>query len=281
MKSFPLENYSSLHEFSLPELMGLQLSWPKPIIRVQYSFNLHTPLIVHPQTDILVHASQAEAQPALPNRNYSINGLNRWHLAISSYRSIEECITCMERWHRWNYKKSKQKFDAHGCTIKIIQNDWSEHAQTVNRLYLNVAQHYHHWIYDQHFFNEAAKRSDYSLLTAWRNKEMIGVFVLQEESSILHSTCCGLNYEHSTPSYAYSWMHYAFIDHAISQRKFNMVNVGMSADKAKREIGFTPVPSRLDIYAKGTLSRAFLNFLSRFTTATLNSDEELKLKWHL
>lgn len=193
---------------------------------MQYSFNLHTPLIVHPQTDILVHASQAEAQPVLPNRNYSINGLNRWHLALSSYRSIEECITCMERWHRWNYKKSKQKFDAHGCTIKIIQNDWSEHAQTVNRLYLNVAQHYHHWIYDQHFFTEAAKRSDYSLLTAWYKKEMIGVFVLQEEPPILHSTCCGLNYEHSTPSYAYSWMHYALIDHTISQRKFNMVNVG-------------------------------------------------------
>ena len=279
MKTSPLENYSSLHELSLTDLLGWNNSWLRKGFFVQFDFNLHTPLNIHPQAYLTVHTQDAHSPPRASDCCLSIINFTRWRLDISSYRSIDDYLAGSIRWHRCSYAKSKKNFLNYGCKISVIEGDWSEHVERVYRLYTKVAHRYKHWLYDLHFFQEIAKRPDYKLLCAWFEGEMIGVFVLQEEGPTLHSTCCGFDYQHSSASYAYTWMHYAFFDHAIAAQKYQNVDAGPSADEAKKSIGFKPILSRMDIYSKGRMTRGLLALIARFFRATITPEAKLKLEW--
>lgn len=275
MKTSPLKHYSSLHELSLTDLLGWNINYLYWHFFVQFSFNLHTPLKIHPQAYLVLHTKDESSLPDAPTCCYSLTNLKRWRLDISSYQSIDDYFKTSIRWHRCNYTKSKNNFLNYGCEVSFIEGNWSDQAERVYQLYTNVAYRYRHWLYDLHFFQEIAKRPDYQLLCVWFKGEMIDVFVLQEELTTLHSICCGLDYQHSSASYAYSWMHYALFDHAITSRKYQNIDVGLSADQAKRTIGFKPILSRMDIYSKGRITRKLLQTIS-FLNATLTADGKLK-----
>lgn len=279
MQNSPLDNYSSLQEVSFLKLFGINKSFPFARFFVQYSFNLHTPLEFHPQAHFIMHTLDARLPPMGPNCCFSIHNFTRWNFDISPYRSFDDYLSNTIRWHRCNYAKAKKNFLNYGCEVSFIEGDWTEHTETVNRLYNNVAKRYGHRLYNLKFFQEAAKRPDYKLLCAWFEGEMIGVFVLQEEMPTLHSICCGFDYKHSTASYAYSWMHQVLLDQAISIQKYQSVDVGFSADDAKRTIGFKPLPSRMDIYSIGKLSSGLLKATSRFLTASITPKQNIKLHW--
>lgn len=259
----PLEHFSSLHE-----------TWK---IKWQFSFNLHTPLKIHPQVYVTLHTRDANFEPSLPDCCYSLTDLTRWRLDISAYHSMDEYLHALTRWHRCNYANAKKHFHEHGCTISFIEEDWSEYAEAVYELYERVAKHYQHALYTLSFFHEIARRPDYKLVCAWYEGKMIAVFVLQEELPTLHCICAGLDYEHSSASYAYSWMHYALFEHAIGARKYQNVDVGFNSDDAKKTIGFKPILSRIDIYSKGKVTRGVLKLFSHVVSATITPEAKLKL----
>ena len=279
MRVSPLENFSSLHEFSFFELFGWNIRWPGEHFVMQFSLNLHTPLKMHPRACVTLDTRDVDAPPSAEDCCYSITGLKSWRLDISSYGSLDDYLDTTLRWHRCNYSKSKKKFLNYGCTITLIEREWTEHAERVNHLYSNVAKRYQHKMYNLQYFQEIAKRPDYKLLCAWFEGEMIGVFVLQEELPTLHSVLSGLDYHHSSISYAYSWMSYVLLDYAIALQKYQNVDVGFNSDKAKRMVGFRPILSRIDIYSKGRVTRQLFKMISRFVSATITADAKLKLNW--
>lgn len=279
MKVSPLENFSSLHETSLIEQLGWNIHLPCKHFFMQFTLNLHTPLKIHPQAYLILHSKDVPSHPSAPDCCFSITHLTRWRLDISSYRSIDDYLNASVRWHRCTYTKSQKKFLTYGSEISFIEKDWSEYAEEVYRLYDNVAERYQHRLYNLSFFKEIAKRPDYKLVCAWFEGKMIGVFVLQEELPTLHSICSGLDYEHSSTSYAYSWMHFALFDHAIATHKYQNIDVGFNSDDAKRAIGFKPIPSRIDIYSKGRATRGVLKKIARLFSATITPEAKLKLKW--
>lgn len=279
MENHPLEHYSSLQQVSLTKWMGLSDRYSPGKFFVQYNFNIHTPLKFHPEAYFIFHAMDTRLPPYFPTRCFSIENFNRWRLDIAPYSSVEEYHKSLIRWHRCNYAKSQKLFTNYGCRLAFIEGDWSEHVEDVNRLYNNVAKRYGHWLYDLNFFREIATRPDYSLLCAWFEGEMIGVFVLEDEKPTLHSILCGFDYHHSSASYAYSWMHYALIDQAISVQKFESIDVGLSADEAKKAIGFKPVPTRLDLYCKGKVVGEVMRSFSRFFSTSITPQQKLKFHW--
>lgn len=280
MKITPLENFSFLQETSLSEQLGWNIPLPFKHFFMQYSFNLHTPLKIHPDAYLTLQAKDADSPPSKSDCCFSITHFTRWRLNISHLHSIDDYLDASIRWHRCNYSKSEKNFFEYGCEISFLEKDWSEHAREAYLLYENVAKRYQHKLYNLTFFQEIAKRPDYKLLCAWFEGKMIAVFVLQEELPTLHSVCAGLDYHHSSQSYAYSWMHYALFDHAIASQKYQNIDVGFNSDEAKRTIGFKPIDSRIDIYSKGIITRNVLKMLSRCFSATITSDAKLKFKWH-
>lgn len=290
--AMPLENYSSLHELSLLPLLGVNIPWPRKRFFLQFNFNLHTPLTMHPQAFLIFDTRDVSAIPAEGasssvlqeslaahrlTRCYSIADLKRWRLDIAAYRSMHDYLDATVRWHRCNHAKSSKIFSQYGCEISFIEGDWTAHAERVYYLYANVAGRHGDWLYDLNFFKEAAKRPDYHLICAWYGGEMVGVFVLQEELPTLHSICCGFDYVHSSASYAYSWMHYALIEHAIASQKYQNIDVGLTADESKKSIGFEAVPTRMDIYCTNPLISSLLRRCARFTSATITPAAKLKV----
>lgn len=271
----PLENHSSLEEFSVTNWMGLGI-WPKLSKYVQFDFNIETPLKIHPKAFLVFKTVDAD-RPSLPDKSFSITQIIRWRLEITAYSTFEEFLNSSKRWHRCNYKKSKRIFEDYGATVSLIEDDWTRYAEEAYALYSNVAKHHNDQLYDLSFFRTAAKRGDHSLICAWFEGKMVGMFVLQKECKILHSICCGMDYNHSTKCYVYSWLSYELIRHTIESQKFTTIDVGMSANDSKEAIGFKPIPSRMDIYARGRLGHYFLKGLSRFVTATITSDAKLKI----
>lgn len=279
MANLPLDNYSSLHEYSLIKLLGLRLNWPRLRFVMQYSCNAHTPLVFHSQAHLIFHTQNASLVPSASNCCFSIDHFKRWQFNLPKERSIEEVFKTAAREQRRNYAKSKKQFYGYGCEVVLIEGDWSRFVEPVYKLYSNVAKRYVRRLYDLHFFQLAAKRSDFRLLFASYQEEMIAAFVLQEELSTLHSICCGLDYHHSKASLAYSWMHYALLDYANRSDKYHMVDVGVSGDLAKKAIGFTPVATRMDIYCKAAFFEKMLRLFSRFFKSSITEKQKLKFQW--
>lgn len=274
----PLDHYASLHEFSLTNWLGWGESLSKMILYIQLDLNLYTPYCIHPKATLAFKTLDAD-QPVTADTCFSILHINRWRLAISSFSTFDEFLGALARWHRCNYKKSQRIFNSYGATVTLLEGDWSEYADEAYNLYVKVAKIHGEQLYDIVFFRDVAKREDYQLICAWHEGKMIAMFVLQVEEPALHSICCGMDYQHSSVSYAYSWLHYELFRLAIESKKYKLVDVGLTADQSKREICFTPVVSRMDIYAKSWMIRKMLKFFSRFVTATINS--QAQLKFHL
>lgn len=280
LTAIPLENFSSLHELSLPGLLNLNFSSPKTNFYVQFSFNLHTPLTIHPNAFLTFHARKSDTPPAVAKPSYSFINLNRWALDISSYKTVDDFLSNIARWHRCNFLKSKKVFEEYGCSMSFITGDWSEYAEIAYTLYENIARRHGDKLYDLLFFKTISQRPDYKICCAWFENKIIGILVLQEEYPTLHSIFCGFDYEHSSKCYAYSWMHYALIEHAIKMQKFQAVDVGLSADEAKKAIGFKPTPFNMDIYSKSKLTRGFLRAISPFISTTLTPKATISCSWN-
>jgi hypothetical protein len=281
LKAIPLENYSSLHELSLGELVGWNFSWPQKHFFVQFSFNLHTPLHMRPEAYLVFDTRDADKPPVEKGCCYSIDHLTRWGIDINPFATMEDFIASRMRWNKCNYAKSGKVFNEYGCIVTFTEGDWSDDVDTFYPLYCNVAKRHGEKLYDLHFFREAAKRSDYKLLCVWLDKKMIAGFLIQEELPTLHAIICGMDYEHTSKCYAYSWMHYEFIRYAIEAKKYTHVNVGPTADEFKKMIGFEAIPCRMDIYSKGVVTRNLLKLASRIVTATITPEAKLKfgLRW--
>lgn len=275
-KSIPLENYSSLHELSLTGLLGWEIKRPQNHFLVEFNFNLHTPFTIHPEAYLTFHTRDALKPQAAPNCCFTITEFKRWRIEIGSFSSFEDYLSNLKRWHRCNYIKSEKIFKNHGAEWSFIEQDWSNYAEDVYRLYYNVARKHGEKLYDLNFFQTAARRSDYKLVCAWFEGKMIAVFVLQEELPTLHSICCGLDYNHSTESYAYSWLNYAMIERAIEAKKYQSIDIGLTADESKRMIGFEPISAQMDIYSKGKITRNVLHFASSLLTAKITPEGQLK-----
>lgn len=274
-EAFPLEYYSSLHELSLLSMMGVNRRIPGMQLLVQFNFNLQTPLQLHPQAKLAFHIVDADKPLAEANCCYSITQLQRWRMDVSAFDTFDAYLGAQKRWHRCNFTKSEKKFKDYEATVAVL-SDWKEHIDDVYRIYCNVAKRHNDKLYDLSFFHLAAQRPDYKLLSAWYQGELIGMFILREEGEVLHSTCCGLDYTHSSTSFAYTWLHFELIRYAI-ENKFRHIDAGLTADDSKKAIGFQPIQSRLDIYAQNFCIRHFLKLASRLTTATVTSDSKLKI----
>lgn len=278
VKAVPLHNYSSLHELSLTKRIGWGESLAKLSILIQLDANFHSEKIdLHPKAFLAIKTLDA-SKPLIPGCCFSVTNLMRWRVDIQQFSTFKEFLDSLIRWHKCNYKKSEKTFREYGGTITYVERDWSEYVDVVYKLYEKVAVLHGDKLYDISFYRELAKRPDYKLLCAWHNGEMIGTFILQDEGTILHSMCCGMDYNHSSKSYAYSWMHYELIRIAIESKKYTHVDVGLTANNSKREICFEPISSRMDVYAKGRVTRFMLKCLSKFVTATIDSEAQLKFQ---
>ncbi len=264
---------------SLAGWLGWNIRCPKKHFFLEFNFNLHTPLKINPKAYLTLHTQDADKPPATPNCCYSLTQLKRWRLGIGGYSSFEDYLDSLIRWHHCNYVKSEKIFTNYGCKITVIEEDWTQYVEAVYPLYYNVAQRHGDVLYDIRFFQAAAKRPDYKLICAWFEDKIIGMFLLQEELPTIHSVICGLDYHHSTKSYAYSWLHYALIHWAIETKKYQNVDIGLTANESKRAIGFEPISARMDIYSKGVITRNFLCAASLLTKATITSEAKLKLRF--
>lgn len=120
-----LENYSSLNELSLFGLLGSNLRWPRKHFFIQFSFNLHTPLKIHPKAYLTFHVRDA-CFPTPNKCSYSFSELTRWRLRIESYKTMEDFLNNSKRWQRCNYAKSKKMFENYDCKTTLIETDWTE-----------------------------------------------------------------------------------------------------------------------------------------------------------
>jgi len=276
MKTIPLEYFSILQKVSVLEMLGLNFSLPLTEFSIQLNMNLQTPLKIDPRAYLIIDAKDEGAPPSSSERCFCLSHLKRWRIDVSPYTSFDDYVNSMARWHRCTLNKSKKNFHAYGCETSYIEGDWSEHADVVAHLYGNVARNYSHCLFNVEYFREVARHPDSILLCAWYNGEMISAFVLHAEGSTLHSISCGLDYKHSSASYTYSWMHYALLNYAIVSKKYKIIDVGFTADEAKQSIGFQSIPSRMDLYSKGKLTRTVLKAFSRCCGATLSSQGKVK-----
>ncbi len=274
LTSLPLKGHSTLNEISFLRLASIP--WPSVKFFVHCNFNIHTPFQPDPRATLSISSRKGTEAP-FEAPGLSFYPMQRWSIDLRNYSSFENFLNDMKRWHRCNYNKSKSKFNEFNGTVSYITGDWSEHAEKAYEIYKNVASRHQEQIYDLNFFRIAAKNPNYKLLCAWIEGKMIGVFVLVEELPTLHSILCGLDYTYSKNSYAYSWMHYELIRFAIESKKYENVDIGLSADKAKEQIGFNPTAFYLDFYGHTPLSRFVLKVLSTFMTPEITPEGIVKL----
>lgn len=264
----PLNAYTTVHQVSLFSLL-------KPfIIIVNFSINRRTPL--EPKALFRFDASDANLEQLEPP-DFSIQNLIRWRLEISKDETYQDYLKNLNHKQTKNFQKTVNKFKNSGASLSVIEKDWSHYVDAVYTLYANVASRHPPGIYDREYFRQIAKKPEYKLICAFLKDQMIGAILILEESDIIHSVCCGLDYHHSKECYAYSSMHYAFIRHAIEAKKFTKADVGFTGDEAKQILNFKPIPSRLDVYTSNRIFRVLLHWFSKYFTATVTAQSKLKI----
>lgn len=274
LTAWPLKAHSTLNEVSF--LKVASIPWPAIRIFVHFNFNLHSPFKPDPKATLSFSARNSE-ESSQGAPGFSFYPMKRWSIDIRKFSSMDDFIHSLRRWHQCTYAKSKSKFEEFGGTVTYINGDWSEYAEKVFELYENVAERYQNQLYDLSFFKLAAKNPDFKLLCAWMDGKMIGVYILVEELPTLHSILCGFDYTYSSKAYAYSWMHYELIKIAIESKRYENIDIGLSSDKAKENIGFASTPFCLDLYAHTPFSRFVLKTLSTFMVPEVTPQGTLKL----
>lgn len=275
-KAIPLERYASLNTISLLSLIGIKSKFLPLNYSIVLDFNLKTSLQQHPKAKMTFHVRDSEI-PSEPRADFCIANVTRWRLDISDQDSFMGYLQKMKRKHYVRYEETQKAFTKYGATLSIIEGDWSQYADEVHKLYLKVAEKHGTQMYDLDFFHTIAKRSDYKLMCAWYDKSLIGALVMVDEQPVFHSMVCGLDYSHSKNSHTYAQMHYEFIRFAIESKKFNLADVGITANDAKSMLDFEPVKSSMDVFAHGWFLRNFLRMMSYFFTATINAKARLEL----
>lgn len=279
-KAKPLEKFSSLHFISIPALLGIKSKSSSFGVSIAVNFNLATPIKPSPQELMTFHLRDSNTEPAVKNLDFCITNLSRWRLDISSFKSFASYLQKMNRKHYTRFSDTQETFKKYGAKISVIEKDWSEHVDTLYPLYIKVATKHGTQLYDIDWFRAIAKLSDYKLICAWHEDALIGALVLIDEQPIFHSICCGLDYDHSSKSHAYSQLHYEFIRLAIESNKFTIADIGPTANEAKACLDFKPVSCCMDVWAHNRLIRGVLRLLSTFMSATINSQAKLKLNFH-
>lgn len=274
----PLENYSSLHEVSLNQILGGLIKHPQKHFFVQFDFNLHTPLKMHPDAYLVFHLHDDDVPSKLSEGCFSITQLRRWRVDISRFNTFEDFLNSLSKKHFGGFLKSKKKFESNGATVEYMES-WVDHVDEAYALYRHIAKKHGEQLYDIRYFEELAKKNECHLLCAWLEGKMIGMTVLFDELPTLHSMCGGLDYTCSSKCYTYSWLHFEIIRKAIESKKYTSVDVGLTADEAKASIGFKPALSRMDIYSKGRMTRGILKMAARLFTASITPESKLKFGW--
>jgi predicted N-acyltransferase len=276
LSAIPLEKYSSLHKVSLLKLPGINISPAYTFI-----FNLQTTPLPGIRSQLIFSLRDCSAAPILENPDYCINNLTRWRLNLAAYSSFDDFLQKIKRSHFRKYRETLKTFAHYGTTLSLIEDDWSQHADVVYQLYLKVAKRHGKALYDLNFFRTIAKLKEYKLLCVWREDAIVSALVIIDEEPVLHSMVCCLDYEHSKKCHAYSRMHYELIRLGIESKKYAMIDIGLTADKAKSLMDFQPISSRMDIYAQNVMLKAILRMLSRFTMATINEQSKFELSFSL
>lgn len=277
----PLEKFSTLHTISLLNVLGIKSKFSFPRIVIVVNFNLQTPLQQNPQALLTFHLRDSDESPISENPDFCINNLTRWRLNISRYDTFMGYLQKMKCRHYKRFIETQKTFVKYGAKISLIEEDWSPYAEAVYNLYIKVAEKHGTQLYDLNFFCSIAKLKHYKLMCAWYGGSLIGALVIIDEEPIFHSMCCGLDYEHSKKSHTYSQMHYEFIRLAIEAKKYTIADIGPTANETKAMLDFQPVTACMDVYAHNRIIKCFLRFISLFTTATINSQAQLKLNFHL
>lgn len=279
-KALPLEKFSNLHRLPLLNLIGIKSQSSFGAIPIVINFNLQTPIKKNSQALMTLHLRDASEKPSVESVDFCINHLTRWRLNLNGYKSFMGYLQKLNRKHYNRYSETTKAFTSHGASLSFIEDDWSEYAEKAYQLYTKVADKHGTRLYDLNFFREIAKNKDYKLMCVWLDKKLIAILVIVDETPVYHSMCCGLDYEDSKKTQAYSYMHFEFIRQAIEANKYTMADIGPTANEAKSMLGFTPINACMDVWAHNILIKGILRTLSRFVTATINSKARLELKFH-
>lgn len=274
----PLEKFSSLHTLSLLSLLGIKSKHPFFNYSVIVDFNLQTPPQQNTQAKMTFHLRDFDSSPHV-KPDFCITNVNRWRLDISHHSSFVGYLQKMKRKHYTRFDETQKTFANYGAKISVIEEDWSQYAEEVYKLYLNVAERHGKQLYDLNYFRMIAKQSQFKLICAGFEDHLIGALVIVDEQPILHSMCCGLDYNHSKNSHAYAYMHYEFIRLAIESKKFSIADVGITANDAKSMLDFQPVSACMDVIAHRWHLRALLRMVSFFVSATINPQARLALSF--
>lgn len=269
IKATPSTDYSAIHEVSF---LGFHFS-------VYIDFTLHKDENPPPEAWWIFIERDSNALQSHANYDFCIGGLKRWRLDLTLYNDFEEFVQGLDHSHRHTFHKAQESFSNYGATLSLIDDDWSCLADQAYALYEKTATRHGHQLYDREFFRVIAKKPIYKLLCAWYQEKMIGMTVLIEEDKVLHSVCCGLDYEHSSPSFTYSALFYDLIRSAIASKKYTTLDVGLTGDQAKSMIGFKPILAQMEVTVRNPLLRGVLRLASKFLTATLSSEGNLQLRF--
>lgn len=270
----PLEKHSSLHKIALTKFF--------PGMSAAFNFNILKQSLKQKIQAQLIFQLRDSDIPADPQENdFCITNLRRWRLDVSTYHTFDEFLQKMKPKLYKRYEETQKLFQAYGATLSVIEGDWSQYAETVYKLYLNVAKKNGAQLYDLNFFRLMAEQKDYPLMCIWYKGDLVSAIVMVDEAPIIHSAICALDYEHSKNTRAYTQLHYQIIRLGIESKKYSIVDVGITADKPKSLMSYRPVSSCMDVSSRSFLIKRFLRFLSRFASATINAQNKLEWSFHL
>ena len=232
------------------------------------SFNYEIPLHIATEgtfPDWVLHSHPAERPRFVPRVDFCMAQLNQWELDLTPFKTFDDYLSSLNRKQRCNYQRTEKCFHNMGCSFSEIEGDWSDYADRAYELYNQVASKYMQ-IYDRGFFHAIAKLPAYKLICAWQGEKLIGSLVMIEESTVVHSALCGLDYACSKKSFTYSKLHYEFLRLAIRAGRYKIADVGITADQAKKTLGFSPRSAVIDIF----VPNSFLSFILRHSFSKFN-----------
>lgn len=272
----PLEGYSSLHRLPIIKLFGVNNRF-SPRLSLTFNFNLQSILQQKPTSQLALSLRDEQfSKPA--NVDFSIKHIKRWRMSITEFKTFDDYVASLKSNYKKNYLNTQKAYASYGASMTFYAGDWSEQVEVVYQLYLNVAKRRGAQLYDLDFFRYIAKTSGYQLLCVWHQDIMISMLILFDEAPVYHSMLVGFDYEHSKNIHAYSLIHYELIKRAIASGKHSVIDVGITADKAKAMMNFKPVNVSMDVSAKNILVKGLLRFARRFIDARINEQSRLVLK---
>jgi predicted N-acyltransferase len=273
-----MEKYSSFHQLSILSLLGMKTD-KSPYLSIIFNFNLHTAIPPTARSHIIVNVCDDNMKTADNTADFSIKNLIRWRLNISSYESFLAFLESVSQSQRKKYYQTQNAFQEYGTSISWIEDDWSQYVEKVYELYYNVAKRHGGVLYDLDFFYQIAKQPQYKLMCVWHEESVISALVMIDEEPVFHSMVCGLDYDYSQKTRAYSLMHYEIIRYAINNRKYTIVDIGMTGDKLKAIMGYKPISVHMQVSSPHFIIRGLLRILSLFFKPTINSNAALEMKF--